>query len=188
MGKDLPYYMLDCRAPEAMRLESLPRIGKQTWYSGRRFTEPVPIPLVVDIREGYEDSQLLEFFRNPMLMRQDLVECLRNAGVDNLDAYDAIIQDTENDLQYDNYKAVNIIGVISAADPDGTIFRDDNPSRIVDADIDSLKIDEKKTGGALLFRLAEAVTGIVVHRRVKQAIEAAGFKQMVFIDPAEWAG
>jgi len=54
--------------------------------------------------------------------------------------------------------------------------------------INSLTIDESKTRGALMFRLAEAVNGIVVHKSVKNAIEAAGVDTLTFIPPEEWVG
>ena len=96
--------------------------------------------------------------------------------------YPAIIRDNLDNIEYDEYRAVNIIGVISVADPARTVFNPGHASRLIDADIDSLAIDESKANGALLFRLPEAVTGVVVHRRVKEAIEAAGFDEMIFHD------
>ena len=188
MANDRTYFMLDCQAEEQARVSHLPEIGNQGWFSGARFTSSVPNPLVVSILEGYEDRGMPEYFPTRMLMRQDLVECIQKAGVDNLDVYPAVIRDNLDDIQYDEYCAVNIIGVISCADPARTVFNAGYASRLVDADIDSLVINESKTNGALLFRLAEAVTGVVVHRRVKDAIETAGFDQMIFHDPAEWVG
>jgi len=51
-----------------------------------------------------------------------------------------------------------------------------------------LVIDEAKTRGALLFRLAESVNGIVVHETIKNAIEATGIDTLTFMPPEEWVG
>ena len=161
MDRDRTYYMLDCAAEEQARVSHLPEIGNQGWFSGARFTSPVPSPLVVSILEGYEDRGMPPYFPTRMLMRQDLVACIQKAGVDNLDVYPAIIRDNLDNIEYDEYRAVNIIGVISVADPARTVFNPGHASRLIDADIDSLAIDESKANGALLFRLAEAVTGVV---------------------------
>jgi hypothetical protein len=47
-------------------------------------------------------------------------------------------------------------------------------------------IDPAKTGGALMFRLAENTSTILVHRRVKEALEVAGFESIYFIAPPEY--
>jgi hypothetical protein len=182
------YYMMGCEHEEAMMLSHIQEVDGQDWFEGRRFRTPPQTPVEVFVSPEYEDRVLLEFFPVQMLMRTDLVQCLRDAGVDNLEAYDAVIRESEGDRVYDNYKAVNVVGVISAADRARTIFHPDNPSRLINADIESLYIDPAKAGDALMFRLAEAITGLVVHERVKAAVEAGNFPNMVFTDPADWVG
>lgn len=61
-------------------------------------------------------------------------------------------------------------------------------STMGDADFHALIIDESKTAGLLLFRLAENISAIVVHERVKQSIEAAGIPGFAFYGPGEWSG
>ena len=51
-----------------------------------------------------------------------------------------------------------------------------------------LVIDESRTHGELMFRLAESVTGVVVHEKVKSHLEEAGFDDLTSVDPAEWIG
>lgn len=188
MGGNISYYMMECESDEEMLLRDIYSIGMQTWFSGQRFVETVSIPVVVEIVDGYETGELIEYFSSRCLMQNDLIDCIRNAGVDNIDVYDAIIRDTDENIDYDDYKAVNIIGIVSCADPEETEYFSGNPSRLVDADIESLKIDESKVGDNLIFRLAECVSGVVVHEKVKSAIENAGFENMVFYDPKDWVG
>src|SRR5205807_6766031 len=135
---DPHYYMLDCRLADAMLLSHIQHVGDQSWFSGQRFTGEPEEPVVVEIRAGYEKRRLKEFFPAQMLMRDDLVETIRKASVDNIDVYDAVIRDMKSKRDYMNFKAVNVIGVVSAADLKGTVFNAANPSRLVDADVDSL--------------------------------------------------
>ena len=57
-----------------------------------------------------------------------------------------------------------------------------------DVDFHSLVIDEARTHGLMLFRLAEARTAIIVHERIKQAIDDAGIPGFVFYEPGDWSG
>ena len=41
-------------------------------------------------------------------------------------------------------------------------------------------------GGQLLFRLAESLGAIIVHRRVKDHLLARGFDMLTFRDPAKY--
>ncbi len=59
---------------------------------------------------------------------------------------------------------------------------------LLDTDFDSLVIDEEKTMGFRLFRLAENCSAIVVSEEVKVAIEERGIPGIVFYGPGEWSG
>ena len=43
-------------------------------------------------------------------------------------------------------------------------------------------------GGRLMFRLAENTSAILVHRSVRDAIEAAGIEAVRFVEPADFLG
>jgi hypothetical protein len=123
------------------------------------------------------------------MMRDDLLTCFIENGVDNIDSYPIVITNRVTGEEITGYSAINIIGLVRAADVTRTVFSPDNPSRLIDADIDALTIDPSRASGLLLFRLAEAVTGVVVHGKIKDAIEATGaFPDLRFIEPKEWMG
>lgn len=174
----------------AMMLRPLQPIGGVSWMSGKRFTAPVPRPIFAKIVDGYEEDTVPRVYAPAVpMMRDDLLALLRSSGVDNIDSYPLVIRNDVTGEKLEGYSAINIVGVLRAADPAGTSFWPDNPSRLVDADIDSLKIELGRTGGALLFRLAEAITGVVVHERIKKAVEAAGgFPGLRFVVPENWMG
>lgn len=185
------YYMLDFVDPDdVMMLRKVQPVGGINWVSGQRFTSAVPDPLYVDIVDGYEiDTVPRPYDPGVPMMRNDLLTCLRDNGVDNIDSYPIVIRNEVTGEDIVGYSAINIIGLVRAADAARTVYSADNPSRLLDADIDGLAIDSRRTRGLLLFRLAEAVTGVVVHERVKRAVEATGaFPDLRFIHPSEWMG
>lgn len=85
------------------------------------------------------------------LFRNDLIDTLISCGVDNLQVFPAIILDPENSKHYDNYNAVNIVGLVSVADL------------------------EQAAINMLIFRLAESTKTIIVTDKIKDALIENGF-------------
>ncbi len=183
------YYVMTCEGiyPRNTIGES-PDVPGSPWNDGQPLADAIPEPLVYALDPDYPGQMLPLYDIAEPLMREDLLGALEQAGVDNLQTYRAVIRDTVKNLEHKNYKAVNIIGVVSCADMDRSERMATTDSTMVDADFRHLVIDEAKTGGALMFRLAEAVSAIVVHEKVKKAIEDAGIPGMVFYEPGEWSG
>ena len=117
-------------------------------------------------------------------MTVDFLEALRSAGVDNIDTYDAALESEDGSVRLPGYKAYNIVGTVTAADVAKSEFSPDNPSRQIDASIRSLVVDETKTKGLLLFRLAESVDTILIHHSVKTVLEARNFRGVLFTPPS----
>lgn len=185
------YFVLQSKHDDhTMMLRPLQPIEGVNWMSGQRFAGAVPRPLHARIVGGYEKNTVPPVYAPAVpMMRNDLLASFRRFGVDNIDAYPLVVRNKVTGEEIEGFSAINIIGLVSAADPSATEYSVDNPSRLIDADIDRLTIDPARTGGALLFRLAEAVTGVVVHERVKNAIEATGaFPNLLFVRPEEWMG
>jgi hypothetical protein len=113
---------------------------------------------------------------------------IAKAGVENIEYFDAILQNTLTGQQLLTYKAFNIIGAVSAADMDASELMGTSSSRMGDADFHALVLDESRIDDLLMFRLAEALNAIVVHESVCKAIEAAGIPGFVFYGPAGWSG
>lgn len=184
------YYMLDCRAPAghypAMVTYRPDRPGR-SWILGRRFEPPMPEPVRATVKMR-KKSVLTELVKVPLpLMSARLHRVLQEAGVSNLDVYRAEIKDEDSGQIHADHLAFNIIGVIAAADLAKSIYvAPDGP--MVSVDFDSLAIDAARARGALMFRLAESVSGIVVHESVRKAVEAAGIDGLSFTVPADWAG
>jgi len=193
-----PYYVLMCLTPWFTKSASLgppPDVdGVESWISGRYIDVPVPQPLEFEVeideddREPEEPGQLLEMYDyGVVLMTERLVNALREAGVDNLQAFDAVIRDPRTNRVVTDYKVVNVVGVIAAADMGKSkLYEPPDGAPLIDVSFDSLAIDEKRAGGQLLFRLAESLSAIIVHDRVKQHLLARGFDMLTFRDPAKY--
>jgi hypothetical protein len=183
----IPYYVLGATAERKMLLTA-PQdpTTTETWMSGVKFSKPPAEPVLVRIKKGYESADLLDFFGPSTLISNRLHAALLSAGVDNLDVYDAVIRSFDNSVEHKDYKAFNLVGVIRAADMTKSEFSAELPSRLYDASIQKLEIDPNKTRGALMFRLAEYVGAVIVHERVKRAIEDAGLSTVTFSAPDQY--
>ena len=122
------------------------------------------------------------------LFRLDLIDAMKKCGVDNIQAFDVIVMDPETGTAIDDYKAVNIVGLISAANMEESIATVHQNPPLIDVEFDELVIDEDKAKGALLFRLAESTGTIIVHKNVRDCLIEQGFdKDLAFFDPGEVA-
>jgi hypothetical protein len=59
---------------------------------------------------------------------------------------------------------------------------------MISMDLHSLAIDPSKTRNALMFRLAENTSAVLVHERVRQYVESRGITTLSWYNPEQWAG
>jgi len=170
-----------------------PRLPGVSWNSGAWITAEVPAPLELTLEPLGTDSDegpaLPAWLKGRIpLWRRDLVEALRACGSVNLQCFDAVVVDPDDGSRHVIYQAVNVLGLIAAADLDrseATVHPSGPP--VIDVDFDSLVIDEAKTHGALLFRLAESTNALLVHDQLRRCLRAAGFDELDFRDPRKVA-
>jgi len=186
------HYIFKCSEGNQALLTRPPLLAPplDNWMGGERWGVNVPKDLVFEIDED-DEGAMLPFFEDVIpLMRTDLIAELRAAGVDNIDDYPAIVRETRTGREYDDYRAVNIIGAVRGAD----VSRSDiDPSSfdgelLIDAVFRRLVLDESAIEGLLLFRLAENVSIILIHQDVRDHLTRTGIESLSFIHPAEWGG
>lgn len=186
------YYLMRPSDPPGelgVRLERLEDGSNRSWMLGARFSAaeaPVgPVRLRFDPESA--GTVLREFYAVPVpLVSKRLLAVLQEAGVDNLDVYPAVITDERTGQVHETHVAVNIIGAIAAADLGQSVLDPRVPERQISAAFDTLVIDEGAARGALMFRLAENVSAIVVHERVKERVEQEDIPTVEFVAPADW--
>jgi hypothetical protein len=181
------YYILECYGPIDRERQAINRAPQEhSWVTGQGLDSPPEKPL--EITMDGDGIMMPMFDRGILLFRDDLIQAMESAGVDNLDCYDTVLIDPVAKVQYDNYKAVNIIGLVAAADLTKSEYTAPSGAALIDTDFDSVVIDEEKAMGLLMFRMAECVSAIVIHEKVKNYIEQAGIKYLDFIQPESWFG
>ncbi len=185
------YYMLEEQPLEDLEelavIDRYPDVEEVlSWLTGKKFDIEVREPLEF-ILDDDSEGRLSDYFNgSPPLMSNRLIAALREAGVDNIDTYPAVLKDGSGGIVSDDYVAINVVGVIRAADMSASVPAPEIPAELMDTSFDSLVIDESKTGGKLLFRLAECVTGIVIHEKVKNHLIEKGLDSLGFIEPENW--
>jgi len=183
------YYMLECYGPdEELRagIDTVEGDEGVNWMLGARLARELQLPLRITLDD---DGGLMMpmFNRGILVMSDELLQAFRDAGVTNLETFSALVFDPTSGDVFDNYKAVNVVGLVSCPDL-GESSYSAHGSLTFDVDFDSLAIDPARAHGALMFRLAECVSGIVVHESVKRFVEAKGFPQLDWVEPKEWVG
>jgi len=165
-----------------------PQLPTGTWMKGQRLDFDINEPLEYMIDADYpgEPSPLCNELGVP-LIRTDLLAVLTKCGVDNLQVFKAVVRDPTHGVEYRNFRAFNVVGLVRAADRRSELTGTSN-SELIDVDFASLVIDGGQAKDLLLFRLAEAVSAIVVHEDVRSAVQFAQIKGVEFCGPGEWTG
>ncbi len=186
------YFVLNCEDPDEgylARLSYSPDDSARSWILGERFATPPPLPVAATVRGlGDDDTVMAELWKSPLpAMSKRLHGALLAAGVSNLDVYDLDIKDPASGNVLQDHVAFNLIGKVAAVDLQRAHLAKDSVERMVSASFDSLALDESRIGGILMFRLAEALSTIVIHRSVRERIEAASITTLSYYLPADWA-
>jgi hypothetical protein len=182
--------MLGCFGPEDEDRAGIGEILSTdlNWQTGTRFEEPPSEPVLVMLNPDFPGVMVPMFDSGILLIENRMLNAVHDAGVDNLETYSAVITDPATGRTFDSYFAVNIVGAVAVADLAASEYEAPSGSPLIDADFDSLVIDEGRAGGLLMFRLAESVNGIVIHERVRIALERQNIPHLDFTEPAEWIG
>jgi hypothetical protein len=164
------------RDPDARRKGlNVAAFGEQTrdgfaWNMGQKFSRPIDheIRCVLNARGGTELPDAVLYKAIPLFSGRFL-DLLRSSGVDNIDAYPASVVDVAGNVLEKRYWAVNLVGLIACVDRDASSF--DSNSREPLLELRKLVVDIAKTRGALMFRLAERPSFILVAESVRAAID-----------------
>ncbi|HEY0037257.1 MAG TPA: DUF1629 domain-containing protein [Longimicrobium sp.] len=183
------YYVMTCDSllPRTTIREH-PELPRGPWKTGRRIDYPVEQPVRYALDPDYPGVMLPMYKANAPLFRDDLLKALEEAGVDNLELFQAVLRDPKTGKAYGEYKAVNVVGLVAAADSGRSEVAEGWEAGLFDTLFETLVVDEAVAGELLLFRLAESVSAIVVHENVKRTVEAAEIPGMTFHPSGEWSG
>lgn len=161
--------------------------GFDDWAVGLPAEEQPKGPVVMNAvpYDGYAGP--LDEFKdeNVPLMSKRLKETLESAGVDNLRFYPIAVRHKKTKKTHE-YFAFNLIGLVDAVDLGKSTMTSVDGDFMGDTVISELSVDEAKPRGLLMFRLKQKFSVILVHRRVKEAVEGAGITSVKFIAPEDF--
>lgn len=187
------YSVITCSEPmdwdDSALLERIePPPGAISWRVGQRFPKAPKEPVEVDLDPSHSDQLLTYYDISAILMPRPMLDALKAAGVDNLDAYSAVIRHPGTGFETREYVAVNLIGLVAAADLSRSKIVGGSSDHRLDTGFEGFAVDPARARGLLMFRLAENTSAILVHRSIKEALQRAGFDQLTFRPPEEWVG
>lgn len=155
--------------------------GKHLWVNGTRFLEPYPDNDIFYIEPCMgAGNGMPDFFDSAApIMSDKLLSALKNLGIDNYDSYPVILEEVGTGKQWQNYFAVNVIGLIDAIDVE--------KSAIEDEDIfHSTVIDENKAMGMHCFRLFHGPTVLMISEVVARALMGMNLKGVLIIKSEDY--
>src|ERR1700730_16078777 len=186
----MTFYQLDWKVNQRALGIRLAVLGKEPdlgvpWLMGRRFGKKIPEPIMLNLSPRGGPDMPDVFLTGIPLLSERLLQTMRAAGSDNLDVYKVEIRSAVGGTVHSNYKAVNIIGKIEAADREKSTFDPRSEPHLME--FDSLVIEEKKVKGANVFRLAENPLRIIISERIKTALDAVSLVgvQLIALDGRE---
>jgi len=159
------------------------RLTDSDFTNGRRLDLKPQKPFEFELYEYSPGADALaEFYYEAFpLMRDDLVQALQAAGVDNLQLYSATLRNPNTGLVRNDYKVVNIVGLVRAADMEESEYIDMGGTGVLGVGFPNLVIDERKAQDLLVFRLLESIADVIIHESVKARLETSGFKYLRYL-------
>jgi len=187
----MAYWMLECFHAESGPGRAMgrpPRVpGVDSWILGEPLPVRPPEPIVLTWHPEETEGRPKHLYKSGVpVMTPRLHDELQAAGVDNLEVFLAEVRD-EVEGTANTYLAFNVVGAIAAADMSLSKYQTGGGPAMYAVDFESVVLDEERIKDALLFRLAQNLTAIVISDRVKERLERAALG-LTFIPPEEWVG
>jgi hypothetical protein len=158
--------------------------GVSTLFTGEIIRVPVPSPLRYSLSpEMPGDRQ--HFYREVPLMSNRLLSLLRTCGVDNLQAFPAILEDPISGQTWNDYQAVNVVGAVECVDFQRSDFA--GGRRLVTAQFDGFVIDPARAGHFKFFRLAESISTLIANGEVRDYITTEEPSALNFVPTLDYA-
>ena len=135
-------------------------------------------PFRVELDSELHNGELPTFFTQPAIIgTTQLYEDLKAIGLDNIQAFPAIIRDEVDDRTIEGYWLLNIVGAISCVDMDQSDYNTLSEGMNI---IDYLILDGSKLHRFHLFLVAEDTDCIVVSEKVYDYLTSRGYDDIYF--------
>jgi len=179
------YLVFTCWLSGSNSIGKMPDL-EEPWMTGAPRLIDYSLPLKYEIDQESTGNIMSDYYIVAYpLMSDRLVAALEEAGIDNLQKFDAEIYNPLDDKTYTNYKAVNIIGAISCVDKEKSDIQIDNGDFA--SSFNGFSVDESKAAGNIFFRLKENVAVVLADEKVADIVEEKDIPGISFIYPENWA-
>jgi len=156
-------------------------------YGNNESGEPFSGSLICELDDEEGTGIFPTFYTSPALIgKKSFYDDLVEIGIDNIEVHPVVINDSVNDRTIKDYVLLNIIGRISCAVMEESIYNRINDS----ADpydpyesmniIDELVIDASKVSGHDLFVVHEDTDCIVISERIYKHLQIKGYTDIYF--------
>jgi hypothetical protein len=167
------YYMLLTDPAERYGIVADPPMPDGvSFLSGAVISQPLASPLTfrVDTTSKTPPPDYTRF-KAPVMSKR-LLEKLSALGIDNLQTFPARLENPQTGEAWDGYHAVNVVGLVSCLAVAESKATPGLPP-LYDFDLSDLTVDDARSGGALMFRLAESPSVILIDERLGDEILGA---------------
>ncbi|MBP1762758.1 MAG: hypothetical protein H6Q64_2300 [Firmicutes bacterium] len=146
---------------------ALPGFGT-SFITGSLINAKIDTPMVFQSNFTRDDPPKSYVGLSIPVWSKELVELFRYNGVDNFECFEAIIRTKEPGIEWTGYFAVNIVGLVAAANKLKSNFTEilTSPSGVPLAAFHELVLNGKEVHSFDLFRLAESTSTIIVSEKV----------------------
>jgi hypothetical protein len=160
-------------ALESPRILHTPRpVANLDFLRGAAISEAPQPPWIFDVEMGQSQPPHLLGGLIPMVSER-LLTVLLKAGVDNIQAYPALLRGRDGS-EWRQHSVVNVIGLLDAADLEmsagATLAEGDYGPTLID--FRNLVLSRPRTLGIGVFRLFHSPSTLLVHDRILRAMEA----------------
>jgi len=173
------HYVLSCAAGRA--IVGGPSV-EEPWCEGRLLDFPPAAPLIFTLDPDDAAAPQSIYDGIVSLWSEPLMQAMRAAGVDNLQAHPAVLEDPRRRLPPAGFWAVNVIGVVAAVDLEASDLSADATERGA-LEPWHFVLDEARAAPFRIFRLAESPDLILVDEGVRRAIERSGLTDVILTRP-----
>jgi hypothetical protein len=158
--------------------------GQYQWISGIAFNQPVPRE-TLELDPAYGTNMPDLFDTTIPLFSQRLLQCLRSAGIDNIDAYPMLLRRKDTGELIEDYQAVNVIGCVDAVDLGASVYRRRFGKPYFTGPV---AVDPARCKGFEVFRLLHGPGFIVVNERIAAVLRQGSFKALLLQPTLDYAG
>lgn len=159
-----------------------------TFTQGQPIQSALTPPIEIDLVEDPDgEEQMPPLWVVPALVvRQELAQALREAGVDNIEYFPAALIDRQTGARHLDYAVGNIVGVVDAIDMQKSVLAPNSPPAIA-MRFKKMVLDEQKCRGLLLFRLMHRQSLVIVAGTLADHLRKKNFPYLHLIPPEKFA-